>query len=122
MQDNTGLRRLILAAGNSVRGLRYAWKYETAFRQELYVYAIMIPAGFYLGGNAVEKALLVGSCLILLITEIINSSIEAVVDRIGREYHKLSGAAKDLSSAAVLLGWVFIFLVWGLILYEHYGA
>lgn len=116
----TGLRRIIDAAGYSAKGLRFAWKHESAFRQELALALILIPLGFWLGGDAIEKSLLIGSCILVLIVELLNSGIEAVVDRVGDEYHKLAGSAKDLGSASVLLSLLLTGLVWGLILYERY--
>jgi diacylglycerol kinase (ATP) len=116
----TGLRRIISAGKYSYKGFKFAWQHEAAFRQELILGAILIPLGFWLGDNAMEKALLVGVCFITLIVELLNSGIEAVVDRVGDEYHKLAGSAKDLGSAAVFVSLVMTITVWGLILYENY--
>ncbi len=116
----TGLRRLISATKYSFKGFRFAWKHEAAFRQEFILGLILIPLGIWLGDNAVEKALLVGVCFVTLIVELLNSGIEAVVDRVGDEYHKLAGSAKDLGSAAVLLSLILTITVWGLILFENY--
>ena len=80
----------------------------------------MIPAGFWLGGNAVEKSLLIGSCFIVLIVELLNTGIEAVVDRVGDEYHVLAGSAKDLGSAAVLISLIMTLTTWSLILLERF--
>lgn len=118
----TGLRRVINAAGYSIKGFRFAWQHEAAFRQECVLAIILIPLAFYLGGNAVEKSLLVGSCLIVLIVELLNTGIEAVVDRIGDEYHQLAGSAKDLGSASVFISLVLTITVWGLVLYERFGV
>ena len=116
----TGLRRITSAAKYSAQGIRFAWKHESAFRQEIFLSIFMIPAGFWLGGNAVEKSLLIGTCFIVLIVELLNSGIEAIVDRVGSEYHELAGRAKDLGSAAVLITLLMTLTVWGLIIYEHY--
>lgn len=116
----TGLKRLIDATGYSWKGLRAAVKNESAFRQELFFSFILIPLAFWLGQSAVEQALLIGSMLILLIVEILNSAIEAVVDRTGDEYHKLSGRAKDMGSAAVMLAILNVFVIWGLIAYHRF--
>jgi diacylglycerol kinase (ATP) len=116
----TGLTRVIHAVRYSAFGLRYAFKNEAAFRQELALAAILIPLACWLGGNAVQIALMIGSCLIVLIVELLNSSIEAVVDRIGDEYHTLAGSAKDLGSAAVLISLLNVVAVWGLVIHERF--
>ncbi|HWK54541.1 MAG TPA: diacylglycerol kinase [Hyphomicrobiales bacterium] len=112
----TGIRRLVSALGYSLQGLRSCWHNEAAFRQEIMAGVVMFPLGLYLGEGGVEKALLVGVLLLVLIVEVLNSGIEAVVDRIGHERHDLSGLAKDLGSLAVLLSLVTVALVWGLVL------
>jgi len=111
-----GLRRLVLAFGHSLRGLRGTFKNEAAFRQELALAAILIPAGVWLGRSGVERALLVGSLLLVLVVEVLNSGIEAVVDRVGLERHELSGLAKDMGSAAVFLSLLNVAVVWGFVL------
>ena len=113
----TGLVRVIDATGYTVKGLRAIWANEAAFRQEFVLACIMMPAAFWLGCNAVEYALLVGVCLLVLIVELLNSAVEAVVDRIGPELHELSGRAKDMGSAAVfislcLAGMTWLFVIW----------
>jgi diacylglycerol kinase (ATP) len=113
----TGLRRLISACGYSWKGLRSCWRNEAAFRQELQAGLLLVPLGLYLGEGGVEKALLTGTWLLVLIVEVLNSSIEAVVDRIGHEYHDLSGLAKDLGSAAVLLSLALLGATWILLLF-----
>jgi diacylglycerol kinase (ATP) len=113
----TGLRRLIFACRYSWKGLCSCWCNEAAFRQELQAGFLLVPLGLYLGEGGVEKALLTGSWLLVLIVEVLNSSIEAVVDRIGHEYHDLSGLAKDLGSAAVLLSLVLLGATWILLLF-----
>ena len=116
----TGLERIIDAAGYSIKGLRFAWKNEAAFRQESLLALALIPAACWIGGNAVQKALLIGSCLIVLIVELLNTGIEAVVDRISDEYHTLAGSAKDLGSAAVFISLVQVVAVWGLVITEQF--
>lgn len=111
-----GLRRLINALGYSRDGLASAWKHEAAFREEVLLAAIAIPLGLWLGRTGLEKALLVGSILLILIVELLNSAIEAVVDRVSDEHHELSKRAKDIGSAAVLLTLVLAATLWGMIL------
>jgi diacylglycerol kinase (ATP) len=113
----TGLRRIVSAAGYSLKGLRSCWKNEAAFRQEVMAGIFMLPLALWLGEGEVEKSLLAGSLMLVLIVEILNSGIEAVVDRIGHEHHDLSGLAKDLGSAAVMLSLINVALVWGLVLF-----
>ncbi|MBF0270620.1 MAG: diacylglycerol kinase [Magnetococcales bacterium] len=115
----TGLTRVINAAGYSMLGLRAAWQHEAAFRQELGLLVILFPLGLWLGRSGVERGLLIGSLLLVLIVELINSAVEAVVDRTGSEWHPLSGRAKDIGSAAVLVAMILVALVWGLILWER---
>lgn len=91
-----------------MKGMKACWRMEEAFRQEVIGAGILIPIGFYIGSDSLEKALLVSACLIVLIVEVLNSAIEAVVDRIGPEHHELSGLAKDLGSASVPIKPFFI--------------
>ncbi|HEX7026191.1 MAG TPA: diacylglycerol kinase [Gammaproteobacteria bacterium] len=116
----TGLSRVIDATFYSWAGMRYAWRNEAAFRQEVILTAILVPIALWLGEDAVQRALLIGVCLIVLIVELLNSGIEAVVDRVGDEYHKLSGSAKDLASAAVFFSLLLTMVVWGLVIYERF--
>jgi diacylglycerol kinase (ATP) len=118
---NTGLRRIVNAAFFSLAGLRAAWRYESAFRQETLLCAVLIPAAFWLGETAVERSLLIGSCLLVLIVELLNSGVEAVVDRVGEEQHRLSGQAKDMGSAAVFVSLALVLVVWGLIAWSRFG-
>jgi diacylglycerol kinase (ATP) len=118
---NTGLRRIINATLFSMAGFRAAWRDEAAFRQEALLCVVLVPTGFWLGQTAVERALLIGSCLLVLIVELLNSGIEAVVDRVGAEHHRLSGQAKDLGSAAVLLSLVLVLVIWGLLAWARFG-
>ncbi len=112
----TGFTRVFRAFGASSRGLAAAFRDEAAFRQELLLSLLVIPLGLWLGANGVEKALLVGPMLLILVIELLNSAIEATVDRIGLEHHELSGMAKDLGSAAVMLGFVLLVVSWLLVL------
>jgi len=109
------LTRIIKAAGYSAKGFRAAWKYESAFRQEVVLTGALIPFAFWLGRDPVEIAMLVASLLLVLIVELLNSGIEAVVDRIGDEHHELSGRAKDIGSAAVFISLVLTAVVWAII-------
>ena len=113
-----GLKRLWLATGHSLRGLRLSYSSEAAFRQEVWLAVVLLPLAFFLGESAVERAMLAGSVLVLLIVELLNTAIEAVVDRIGLERHALSGFAKDAGSAAVMLTLALVALTWGLILFD----
>jgi len=118
---NTGLRRIINATFFSMAGFRAAWRDEAAFRQELLLCVVLIPAGFWLGRTAVERSLLIGSCLIVLIVELLNTGIENVVDRFGEERHRLSGQAKDMGSAAVFVRLMLTLVIWTLIAWERFG-
>jgi len=113
---NTGFTRIIKASQYSWQGLCAAYKHEEAFRQELWASLVLIPLGLWFGQSGVEKALLVGAVLLLPLVEILNSSIEAVIDRIGEEHHELAGRAKDMGSAAVAIAIVIIIVVWSLVL------
>lgn len=115
-KNNRGLRRLYNATVWSVKGFRSAFKNEEAFRQELLLLAILGPLGYILGESGVERAVLIGSLFILLIVELLNSAVEAVVDRIGPEQHELSGRAKDMGSAAVFVAVMLTIMIWLLVL------
>lgn len=119
-QSLKGVARLKAAYINSINGLTLAWKNEEAFRLESYMFLLAVPLALWLGENAVERSMLIGSILLLLIVELLNSAIESAVDRIGLERHELSGRAKDIASAAVFLAMCLAGLVWLLIAYEHY--
>ncbi len=114
-----GLRHIIQAAGYSFKGLTAAITHEEAFRLELMAMVVMMPLAIWLGQGAVERVLLIGSLLLVLIVELINSALEAVVDRVGIEHHELSGRAKDIGSAAVFIALVNVAAVWGLLLGER---
>jgi diacylglycerol kinase (ATP) len=112
-----GLDHIIRAFGWSMAGLRAAIRHEEAVRIELFFLALLTPVGLWLGENGTERALLLGSLLLVLIVELLNSAIEAVVDRVGTEHHELSGRAKDIGSAAVFVALLNVGLVWGLLLF-----
>lgn len=115
----TPIRRVLLATRYSFQGLRRAWQRQAALRYEVFLSLLILPLGCWLGRSGVERALLTGSWLLVLVVEIINSAIETVVDRIGSEFHELSGHAKDLGSAAVLCSLVLAAVVWALVLFGH---
>ena len=115
----TGIKRLINATGYSWLGLKAAYKHESAFRQEVWLAAFLVPLGFYLGQDWTDKAALICSVLFVLIVELLNSGIEAVVDRVGDEPHKLSGRAKDMGSAAVLIALIMTVLIWAAVLIDN---
>jgi len=111
-----GLTRVLRAVGASLRGLAGAYREEAAFRQELAFAGVVIPLGLWLGHTGSARALLIGPVLLILIVELVNSAIEATVDRIGFERHALAGLAKDIGSAAVLMSFVLLAAVWLLVL------
>ncbi len=111
-----GLTRVLRALTASVQGLGGAFREEAAFRQELALAALVIPLGLWLGHSGVERALLIAPMLLILIVELLNSAIEATVDRIGFERHALAGLAKDIGSAAVFMSFVLLTAVWLLVL------
>jgi diacylglycerol kinase (ATP) len=115
-KGKTGLQRLINATRYSLEGFAAAARHEDAFRQELLLAAVLVPLGLWLGGNGVERALLIGSVLMVLVVELLNSAVEAAVDRVSLEDHRLAKRAKDLGSAAVMLSLVTVAVVWLLVL------
>jgi len=116
-KGKTGFVRLWNALGYSKDGLSAAWKHEAAFREEVMLAIVAIPLAFYLGKTGVERAMLAGSILLIIIVEILNSAVEAVVDKASPEKHELAKRAKDMGSAAVLLSLIFAASVWGLVLW-----
>lgn len=110
--EATGVRRLVAATRFSLAGLNSTYKTEEAFRQECWLAVFLIPVALWLGSDATEKTLLIASILLLLITELLNTAVEIVVDRIGHDYHELSGKAKDAGSAAVLIALFLVIVVW----------
>jgi len=120
-KSRRGLNRIFHAAGYSLNGLRAGW-HETAFRQEALAALVLVPAAFWLGHSWVETVLLAGSALLVLIVELLNTGIEAAIDRIGPEWHALSKRAKDMGSAAVLLSLLLCAGTWTLALLNRFGA
>ena len=116
-KGKTGLRRVWNAFHYSLDGLRAAYRHEDAFRQEIWLALVLIPLALWLGEGAVARALMIGSVLLVLIVELINSAIEATVDRISLENHRLAKRAKDIGSAAVFVALVNAAAVWGLVLF-----
>jgi diacylglycerol kinase (ATP) len=116
-KGKTGLRRLINAAGYSLHGFASAYRHEDAFRQEVLLAALLVPVALFLPASGVGKALMIASVLLVLIVELLNSAIEAAVDRISLDRHRLSKRAKDIGSAAVFLSLVNVACVWGLVLF-----
>jgi len=109
-RNNVGpIEHLINATRYSCQGLRHAWANEGAFRYEIYVLAVALPAAWLLGQGAVERALMIGSVMLVVVVELVNSAIEATVDRVSKDSHELSGHAKDMASAAV-----FVSIAWRL--------
>jgi len=119
-ENDTILRHALKAFFWSMAGIRAAWKSELSFRTQSVVVAVMLPVGIWLGRGAVEWALLIGSCALILITELLNTAVETVIDRIGLEEHELSKRAKDLGSAAAFFSMTTAAAVWGLIAYERF--
>lgn len=115
------LTHLFNATRWSLQGLAAAWRNETAFRQEVVLSLVILPLALWWGGNGVERALLAGSWLLVLLAELVNSALEAVVNRFGPERHPLSGLAKDQGSASVFVALVICALTWGLIGWERWG-
>jgi diacylglycerol kinase (ATP) len=119
-KGKTGVSRVVQAFFNTLAGIADAWRQESAFRQELLLAAILIPIACFLRISAVERALLMAAVLFVLVVELLNSSVEAAVDRISLDRHSLSRQAKDLGSAAVLVALCLLTLVWALVLAEHW--
>lgn len=120
-KGRTGMDRVIHAAGYSVAGLREAYASESAFRQEVWLAALLLPAAVWLGQGWVEVALLAGTVWLVLITELLNSGLEAAIDRISFEHHDLSRRAKDIGSAAVFLSLVLCGGVWAAALWQRFA-
>lgn len=117
--NTTGLIRIIKAAGYSWKGIRAAWKNEAAFRQEGVAAIAAIAIACWLDVDPITRVLLIGSVILVMIVEILNSAIESVVDRIGPEFHELSGRAKDMGSAAVLFAILLALMTWGILLWSN---
>lgn len=116
----TGIARVVDAFGYSMKGFAAVWKYEAAFRQEVGLAIILIPVAFWLAQTPVELILLIASVFWVLMAELANSSVEAVVDRTGSERHELSGRAKDIGSALVFVSLVLLAIVWGIIAFNRF--
>lgn len=117
MKKNTGIKRIILAGGYSLAGLKAAFKNEAAFRQEVMMALILIPLAFWLNIETTQRLILVSSVVLVMIAELLNSAIEAIVDRVGTEHHELSGRAKDIGSAAVLVSLILMVFIWATVLF-----
>ncbi|MEX3071984.1 diacylglycerol kinase [Vibrio alginolyticus] len=117
---NGGIKRIIKATGYSVQGLRAAFKHEAAIRQEILLLLISLILAIMFDVSVIERILMIGVVVLVLIVELVNSAIEAVVDRIGVEHHELSGRAKDIGSAAVMVALVFATFTWVYILISRY--
>ena len=115
-----GLRRLVSATRYSLQGLQAAWRYEPSFRQEVVAICVLVPVAIWLAESIDQWLWLTLSCLLVVITELLNSAVEAAVDRWGAEQHELIGRAKDLGSASVFMALVFFFLVWSLVIFDHF--
>ena len=118
----TGLSRLSAATKYSFKGLKAAWKYEEGFRLEIYLALFFIPISFFITEELAVRLCLIGSCFLILITELINSAIEAIVDRVSTEQHPLSGQAKDIGSSTVFLAVILFIIIWGTTLYNYFQA
>ena len=118
--DNTGLLRALRAAKYSVQGFTSAWRHESAFRQEVVLVVLLTPAGLWLGRSPSERSVLIAVLLLVLVVELLNSAVEAAIDRHGSELHELSGRAKDLGSAAVFVALVIVLVVWGGVIAERF--
>ncbi|MBM3347975.1 MAG: diacylglycerol kinase [Betaproteobacteria bacterium] len=115
-KGKTGLRSLLNAISLSFSGLASAFRNEEAFRQEVLLALVLVPLGLWLGEGGIAKALLVASVLLVLVVELLNSAVEAAVDRVSLDHHRLSKRAKDIGSAAVFLSLVNVAVVWALVL------
>ncbi len=116
-KGKTGLKRVWNALFYSLAGFKAAWKHEDAFRQEALLALVLIPLAFFLDVAAIGRALMIASVFLVLIVELVNSAIEATVDRISLENHQLAKRAKDIGSAAVLIALVNVLVVWGVVLF-----
>ncbi len=112
----TGISRIIDATGYSMKGLKAAWIHEAAFRQELFLFIVGVPVAYWLAENKTDFLWLILPLFLIILSELVNSALEAVVDRIGHEHHELSGRAKDIGSALVFVCLVLLAVIWGVIL------
>ena len=116
----TGLKRIINAFGYSMKGLGSAFRHESAFRQETALLVVLLPIAVFLGQNIIDYSILIGSLLLVIIVELLNSAVEAVVDRVGDEHHELAGRAKDIGSAAVFVSLVNVLVIWSMYVYQYF--
>ncbi len=116
----TGITRIIDAFGYSMKGLAAAWRFEAAFRQEVTLALVLVPLAFWLAQTHIELILLISSVFWVLMAELANSSVEAVVDRTGSERHELSGRAKDIGSALVFISLLLLAIIWGLVAWHRF--
>ena len=114
--EATGIRRIISAFRFSIQGLKSCYQSVTAFKQEVWAAILLVPLSFWVTTVSIERVLLILPIFIVLIIELINTAVESLVDRVGNEYHELSGKAKDLGSAAVWLSLLLVILTWSIIL------
>ena len=121
-KGRTGLDRIVRATGYSAQGLAAAYRGESAFRQEFWVATVLLPTSFWLGSNWTEVALLAGAALLVLIVELLNSAVEATVDRISYDHHELARNAKDFASAAVMISLVLCGCIWAAALWSRFAA
>jgi len=119
-ENNKGIQRLVNATRFTLKGIRSAWSNEEAFRQEVLVLVLVVPAGLFIGETFVQKGLFICVWLLVLVIELLNSALESVVDRIGYEKHPLSGQAKDMGSAAVFIGICMSVMIWIAIICERF--
>lgn len=119
-RNQGGIGRIWHATLYSLAGIRVAWEHEAAFRQEVLLSMVLVPSAFWLGHSTVERLMLISSCLVVLITELLNSAVEAAIDRISDDQHRLSARAKDLGSAAVFTSLWLAGITWGLIGYDRF--
>ncbi|NIB39400.1 diacylglycerol kinase [Pseudomaricurvus alkylphenolicus] len=121
LKGKRGIRRVINAFGYSLNGFAMAWKNEAAFRQEITLGAILLPLALWLDVSQLERIAMIACLALVIIVELLNSAVEAAIDRIGTDHHELSGRAKDLGSAAVLVSLLLTLYVWGVILFERFS-
>jgi len=119
-KGRAGIDRIVRAAGYSFNGLHRAYSGESAFRQEVWLAIVMLPAAFWLGQDWLQVSLLAGTVLLVMIVELLNSAIEAAVDRVSYDWHELSKRAKDFGSAAVMLSLMLCAGVWASALWQHF--
>lgn len=115
-QNAKGFKRLVNACFFSAAGLKATWEHEEAFRQEVIIFIVATPLALWLGETAIEKLLLIGSLVLVMLVELLNTAVESIVDRVGFDHHELAGRAKDIGSAAVMMALVWAAVTWAAIL------